>query len=59
MSGRLPFVYEPTGAETFFTDYRDPDPRARDVFAFHGLRRSAHGPLNLPLFAPGYDRNRF
>ena len=24
-----------------------------------GLRRSAHGPLNLPLFAPGYDRCRF
>jgi type I restriction enzyme R subunit len=35
VSGRLPFVYESTGAQTFFTDYRDPDPRARDVFAFH------------------------
>jgi type I restriction enzyme, R subunit len=35
VSGRLPFVYESTGAETFFTDYRDPDPRARTVFAFH------------------------
>ena len=34
-SGRLPFVYESTGAETFFTDYYDPDPRARNVFAFH------------------------
>jgi type I restriction enzyme, R subunit len=33
--GRLPFVYESTGAETFFTDYHDPDPRARNVFAFH------------------------
>jgi hypothetical protein len=35
VSGRLPFVYESTGAQTFFSDYRDPDPRARDVFAFH------------------------
>lgn len=31
----LPFVYESTGAETFFRDIRDPDPRSRRVFAFH------------------------
>jgi len=31
----LPFLYESTGVETFFTDGRDPDPRARRVFAFH------------------------
>lgn len=31
----LPFVYESTGAKTWFTDYRDPKPRAREVFRFH------------------------
>lgn len=31
----LPFAYESTGAETFFRDSRDPDPRSRRVFAFH------------------------
>jgi len=31
----LPFCYESTGAETFFTSRLDPDPRSRRVFAFH------------------------
>ena len=31
----LPFGYESTGTETFFRDLRDPDYRARRVFAFH------------------------
>ncbi|VVB84245.1 Uncharacterised protein [uncultured archaeon] len=31
----LPFVYESTGTITRFTDYRDPKPRSRPVFAFH------------------------
>lgn len=31
----LPFVYESTGVLTHFTDYRDPKPRAREVFSFH------------------------
>ena len=31
----LPFVYESTGIVTHFTDYRDPKPRAREVFTFH------------------------
>lgn len=31
----LPFVYESTGDITRFTDYRDPKPRARQVFTFH------------------------
>lgn len=31
----LKFVYESTGALTRFTDYRDPKPRAREVFSFH------------------------
>ncbi|NNJ12580.1 DEAD/DEAH box helicase family protein [Chloroflexales bacterium ZM16-3] len=31
----MPFLYESTGVETFFTDGRDPEPRSRRVFAFH------------------------
>jgi type I restriction enzyme R subunit len=31
----LPFVYESNGAETHFTNRLDPEPRARNVFAFH------------------------
>jgi len=31
----LPFTYESTGEVTRFTDYRDPKPRARNVFSFH------------------------
>jgi type I restriction enzyme R subunit len=33
--GKLPFLYESTGVETFFRDERDPHPRSRRVFAFH------------------------
>jgi len=31
----LPFLYQSTGVETFFTDVRDPEPRSRRVFTFH------------------------
>lgn len=31
----LPFCYESTGEETFFTNRLDPEPRSRRVFAFH------------------------
>ena len=31
----LPFLYESTGIETRFTSGLDPDPRSRQVFAFH------------------------
>jgi len=31
----LPFIYESTGAETFFRDLRDPEPRSRHIFSFH------------------------
>ncbi len=30
----LPFIYESTGVETYFRDFRDPDYRSRRVFAF-------------------------
>src|SRR4030095_2183870 len=35
LTGKLPFLYESTGVETFFRDERDPDPRSRRVFGFH------------------------
>jgi type I restriction enzyme R subunit len=31
----LPFAYESTGVETYFRDKRDPEPRSRQIFAFH------------------------
>jgi type I restriction enzyme, R subunit len=31
----LPFSYESTGEETYFTNRLDPEPRSRAVFAFH------------------------
>ena len=31
----LPFLYQSTGVETFFTNEQDPAPRSRRVFAFH------------------------
>jgi type I restriction enzyme R subunit len=31
----LPFLYESTGVETFFTNTLDPEPRSRRTFAFH------------------------
>lgn len=31
----LPFVYQSTGSETRFTNLLDPNPRSREVFAFH------------------------
>ena len=31
----LPFIYESTGLESHFTNTLDPEPRARNVFAFH------------------------
>lgn len=31
----LPFTYESTGVETYFSDLRDPDSRPRRVFTFH------------------------
>ena len=63
----LPFYYESTGVETFFRDARDPEPRSRQVFAFHRpetllawraepdtLReRLARLPVEHPLATPG------
>jgi type I restriction enzyme R subunit len=37
----LPFLYESTGVETWFTNNLDPTPRARAVFSFHQPRTLA------------------
>ncbi len=37
----LPFLYQSTGVEPFFTDVRDPEPRSRRLFAFHRPERLA------------------
>jgi len=44
----LPFLYESTGLETHFTDGLDPEPRARNVFAFHRPETRAKWPAALP-----------
>lgn len=46
----LPFLYESTGVETFFTNRLDPAPRSRRVFAFHRpetLKEWAQEPVTL------------
>ncbi len=58
---KLPFVYVSTGTLTRITDFRDPKPRAREVFSFHrpetiqewlkkpkSLRTSLHNLAELP-----------
>ena len=56
----LPFVYESTGAETHFTNGLDPEPRARNVFAFHQpatladwLKQAAADPAAAPATVLG------
>ncbi|PZR73164.1 MAG: hypothetical protein DLM52_11555 [Chthoniobacterales bacterium] len=63
----LPFSYESTGSETFFTNRLDPHPRSRRVFAFHRpeklaawleqpdtlRRRLAEMPSRIVLFEGG------
>lgn len=44
----LPFVYESTGAETHFTNALDPEPRARNVYAFHRPETPAEWIRGLP-----------
>lgn len=44
----LPFIYESTGAETHFTNALDPEPRARNVFAFHKPETLAEWLNDLP-----------
>ncbi len=38
----LPFLYESTGVETFFTNGLDPEPRSRRTFAFHRPEDLSH-----------------
>lgn len=47
----LPFLYESTGKETHFTNRLDPEPRAKNVFAFHRPETLADW-LGAALVAP-------
>jgi type I restriction enzyme R subunit len=53
----LPFLYQSTGVETFFTNRLDPEPRSRRVFQFHRpetLKRWIDAePVGLPVRADG------
>jgi type I restriction enzyme R subunit len=52
----LPFLYESTGVETWFTNGLDPEPRARRVFSFHRpdtLREWLDAELDRRLGKPG------
>lgn len=44
----LPFLYESTGVETHFTNGLDPEPRARNAFAFHRPETLAEWLMGLP-----------
>ena len=52
----LPFLYESTGVETWFTNGLDPDPSARRVFSFHrpdALRAWLDAELDRLAASPG------
>lgn len=52
----LPFLYESTGVETWFTNGLDPDPTARRVFSFHrpeALGAWLHAELDRRAAKPG------
>jgi type I restriction enzyme R subunit len=49
----LPFLYESTGLETHFTNALDPEPRARNVFAFHRPETLAEWLNTPPPFEKG------
>jgi type I restriction enzyme R subunit len=53
----LPFIYESTGAETHFTNGLDPEPRARNVFAFHRPETLADRLGQLPSPAASADES--
>src|SRR5947209_10805409 len=49
----LPFSYESTGIETRFTSMLDPEPRSRQVFAFHQPETLAMWLEQAPEDVPG------
>jgi type I restriction enzyme R subunit len=48
----LPFSYESTGTDTHFTNRLDPEPRSRNVFAFHQLETLFNRAQELSLQNP-------
>jgi type I restriction enzyme R subunit len=55
----LPFLYQSTGVETFFTNRLDPEPRSRRVFHFHRPETLARWieaePVGYPLLPDGSE----
>ena len=45
----LPFSYETTGIETRFTNHLDPEPRSRQIFAFHQPKTLAEWLEQAPI----------
>ena len=52
----LPFLYQSTGDETWFTNGLDPQPRSRRVFWFHKPETLADWLAAEPVFLPEIDR---
>jgi type I restriction enzyme, R subunit len=48
----LPFSYETTGIETRFTNHLDPEPRSRQIFAFHQPKTLAEWLQQAPSAFP-------
>jgi type I restriction enzyme R subunit len=48
----LPFSYETTGIETRFTNHLDPEPRSRQIFAFHRPKTLAEWLQQAPAGVP-------
>jgi type I restriction enzyme, R subunit len=51
----LPFLYQSTGIETFFTNRLDPEPRSRRVFHFHKPETLRRWITAEPVFLPEID----
>jgi type I restriction enzyme R subunit len=52
----LPFLYESSGVETFFTDSLDRQPRSQRVFAFHRPETMAEWAVGQPSRLPREGR---
>jgi type I restriction enzyme R subunit len=52
----LPFLYESTGVENWFTNRLDPTPKSREVFAFHRPETLAAWAAEEPLWLPLVER---
>lgn len=53
----LPFIYDSTGIETFFTNYLEPEPQSRRVFTFHRPETFARWLSQAPAGTPNELNN--